>query len=177
MRSRDECASDSLSQAWGLRRFRQDDLAPLLRVNQREPRAFESEHVVRREEVILVIPVLRDPQRSSNALDPRSSGVVETDELTGFEVELGAIKPDVHGHLPLLRSAPAAQAPRVEIRRHEKPDEAAPYGVRQETQSDPVPRYPAMLRKLDVHGPSFHNALSACSSLLDRQRDSRSIDE
>jgi hypothetical protein len=148
-----------------------------LRVNQRQPRPVESERVVRREEVILVILVLRDPERASNALDPCPSGVVETDELTSFEVELGAIEPDVHGHLLSQRSAPPAQAARVEIPRREKPSDPTPKGVKQGAQSDPVPRRSGLLRKLDVHGPSFHNALSACASALSRQGGSPSIDE
>jgi len=73
---RDERASDSLAQAWGRRRFRQNDLAPLLRVNQCQARALEGECIVRREEVVLVIPVLGDPERPSNALDPRPLGVI-----------------------------------------------------------------------------------------------------
>jgi len=68
---RDERASDCLSQVRGRRRFRQNELAPLLRVNQRQARALEGERIVRSEEVILVIPMLGDPERPSNALDPR----------------------------------------------------------------------------------------------------------
>jgi hypothetical protein len=146
-------------------------------VNQRQARAFESERVVRREEVILVILVLGYPERSSNALDPRSSGVVETDELTSFEVELGAIEPDVHRHLLSLRSAPAAQAARVEIPHRKKPNDSTPQGIKQDAQGNPVPCRSALLHKLDVHGPSFHNALSACSSALGRQGGPRSINE
>src|SRR5213076_3105318 len=83
----------------GRRRFRQNELAPLLRMNQRQARALEGERIVRREEVIFVIPVLGDPERPSNALDPRPPGVIEADKLTSFEVELGAIETDVHGRL------------------------------------------------------------------------------
>src|SRR2546429_1674594 len=101
--SRNERASDCLSQAWGRRRFRQNELAPLLRVNQRQTRALEGERIVRREEVVFVIPVLGDPERPSNALDPRTPGVIEADELTSFEVELGAIETDVHGRFLFRR--------------------------------------------------------------------------
>jgi hypothetical protein len=79
------------------RRFEQDDLARLLRVDQRETRPVECKRVVRREKVILVVPVLGDPERSPKALDPRSAGVVQTEDFPCFEVKLGAIKPDVQG--------------------------------------------------------------------------------
>src|SRR2546428_8533980 len=75
------------------------------------------------------------------------------------------------------RSAPAAQATRVEIPGPESPSESAPHGVKQETQGDAIPCYPALPCKLDVHGPSFHNALSACSSTLRRYCGLRLIGE
>src|ERR1041385_3974816 len=100
---RNERASDCLSRARGLRSFRQNELAPLLRVNQRQARALEGERIVRREEVIFVIPVLGDPERPSNALDPRPPGVIEAYELASFEMDLGAIETDVHGRLLFRR--------------------------------------------------------------------------
>lgn len=92
---RDPRVSDFLSQAWARRRLREHHLARLLRVNQRKTRPIERERVVRREEVILAVPVLGDPERSSHALDPRAPGVVETEDFSCFEMKLGAIKPDV----------------------------------------------------------------------------------
>jgi len=169
-----ERAADFLSQARARRWLREYDLARRLRVNQRETRPVERERVVRCEEVILVVPVLGDPERSSNALDPRSPGVVYTDKLTSFEVELGAIKPDVHGHL-LSLSQRSARAARVEIPCRKKPNDSTPEGEKQDAQGDPVRRCSALLHKLDVHGPSFHNAVSACFSALGRQGSLRLI--
>src|SRR5260370_1449642 len=100
----DHCAFDFLSQARARRRLRQHDLARRLSVNQRKTRAVERERVVRCEKVILVVPVLGDPKGSSDALDPRTPGVVQADDLSRFEVKLGAIETNVHGRL-LLRCA------------------------------------------------------------------------
>jgi hypothetical protein len=73
-------------------------------VNQSQTRAVERERVVRREKVILAVPVLGDPERASDALDPRSPGVVEAEDFPSFEVKLGAIKANVHGRLLLCRA-------------------------------------------------------------------------
>src|SRR5947209_4068130 len=59
-----------------------------------------------------------------------------------------------------------AGAARVEIPCRKKPNDSTPQGEKQDAQGDPVPRCSALFRKLDVHGPSFHNALSACFSAL-----------
>ena len=71
-----ERAADFLSQARARRWLRQYDLARRLRVNQRETRPVERERVVRREEVILVVPVLGDPECPLDTLDPRPLGFI-----------------------------------------------------------------------------------------------------
>src|SRR5712692_4750340 len=92
-------ASEALAQAWTRPRFEQDDPARRLRMDQRESGPVERERIVGFQEMIVRVPILGNPQSSADAFDARAPGVVEADDLASIELELGAVKADIHGRL------------------------------------------------------------------------------
>jgi len=139
-------APEALAQARTRRRLEQNDPARCLRMDQREPGPVERERIVGFQEMIVLIPILGNPQRSADAFDARAPGVVEADDLARIELELGAIKTDIHGRLlsghvsrnAVMRAMPFSRRYGTGLVEH---DFVALGGVR-----------------LEIHYDSFHNA-------------------
>src|SRR6266446_5525970 len=64
-------APDPRAQSRTRRRLEQDDLAWLLGMDEREAGALERQRVIRGEETVVPVPVLRDPQRPAHAFESR----------------------------------------------------------------------------------------------------------
>jgi hypothetical protein len=87
----------------------------LFGVDERQPTPIEGQSVVRREKVVLEIPVLRDPKAAADAFDSRAQRIVDAEHFARLEMELDCVEGDVHGRSFIMRLPHAESVPAVAI--------------------------------------------------------------